>query len=681
MLNHLVKIRANTHDIANTFVTYCVSIILCSTTALSQITTSPIPEWVVEKPNPTQAQREKHEVSNGSYIMLLDLQSHFSQEMDYHHQVVKIFNDAGVEAYSEFSYQLDTSYTTFQLHEFKVIRGDKIFDKTNDLKFEILHQETELELYKLYSGDVTIYCPLEDIRKGDILIMKYSTIGINPIFGRNRYRFFALQDYNPIDTLSVRVLIPKEELLHYRCQGCKNEVKEETLSNNKVYSYEDSHTDILEFEENMKLGTIPYSYLEFSNNSTWSEVIKWAHDVLYFSTNENSASIANEMEHLVSNNKTTEENILSILNFVQNDIRYLGIEIGLGSHRPFPPHKVLSQRYGDCKDKTMLFISMLGHMNIYTAYPVLVSSSFYREMGNLLPTPYNFDHVICKLELNGVEYYVDPTASLQGGSLANRQMFDFHQVLVVDTTLHLLVDMKSNITDKIVNKENIIIADVDGNGTLSHLITYSGFSADQFRMTLDYYSNKEILKFFTEKFSYQFHGIESISDLTITDLDDENTIIVEGKYAFTNSLHVDSSNMKLYTFKYEPYFLYDFVGHLACDKKMYDIEMNYPLHYTHESTLRYPLPCHVKKDSFDVSNTYIDYTLSLTPDDDKLGSQILYKYETKEPFIKANEYLDFCSDYNTILNKVSLTLSFADITTLDFQNLLKEIEKKKKKND
>ena len=38
----------------------------------------------------------------------------------------------------------------------------------------------------------------------------------------------------------------------------------------------------------------------------------------------------------------------AVINFVQNDIRYMGIEQGIGSIKPFTPEQVVKQRFGDC---------------------------------------------------------------------------------------------------------------------------------------------------------------------------------------------------------------------------------------------------------------------------------------------------------------------------------------------
>ena len=44
--------------------------------------------------------------------------------------------------------------------------------------------------------------------------------------------------------------------------------------------------------------------------------------------------------------------VLKVIRFVQDEVRYLRMEMGEGSHRPNNPNKVFAQRFGDCKDKS-----------------------------------------------------------------------------------------------------------------------------------------------------------------------------------------------------------------------------------------------------------------------------------------------------------------------------------------
>ena len=53
-----------------------------------------------------------------------------------------------------------------------------------------------------------------------------------------------------------------------------------------------------------------------------------------------------------------------IADFMQQQIRYVGIEIGIGNLQPHPAEDVFQKRYGDCKDKATLMITMLDAVGI-----------------------------------------------------------------------------------------------------------------------------------------------------------------------------------------------------------------------------------------------------------------------------------------------------------------------------
>ncbi|WP_158749766.1 transglutaminase family protein [Acidobacterium sp. S8] len=62
-----------------------------------------------------------------------------------------------------------------------------------------------------------------------------------------------------------------------------------------------------------------------------------------------------------------------IAEFLQREIRYVGIEIGIGGYQPHPAAAVFHNRYGDCKDKATLLIAMLNSIGVHATY-VLVDT-------------------------------------------------------------------------------------------------------------------------------------------------------------------------------------------------------------------------------------------------------------------------------------------------------------------
>ncbi|WP_206309063.1 hypothetical protein, partial [Streptomyces sp. A1136] len=97
-------------------------------------------------------------------------------------------------------------------------------------------------------------------------------------------------------------------------------------------------------------------------------------------------------------------------------IRYFSVSMGESSHRPHPPGEVLQHRFGDCKDKAYLLMTLLRQLDM-DASPLLLSASRSKLPAKMAPTPLAFDHVIVQLRLDGKNFYLDPTLLGQAGGL------------------------------------------------------------------------------------------------------------------------------------------------------------------------------------------------------------------------------------------------------------------------
>ena len=102
--------------------------------------------------------------------------------------------------------------------------------------------------------------------------------------------------------------------------------------------------------------------------------------------------------------------------FLQTDIRYMGIEIGIGGYQPHYAADIFRARYGDCKDKATLLSTMLEQVGIHSDY-VLVDT----DRGIVSPDAPStfFNHAILAVEippgtkLNGYYSVIKSTSGKQ----------------------------------------------------------------------------------------------------------------------------------------------------------------------------------------------------------------------------------------------------------------------------
>jgi hypothetical protein len=86
----------------------------------------------------------------------------------------------------------------------------------------------------------------------------------------------------------------------------------------------------------------------------------------------------------------------AIGDFVQKQIRYFVIELGVGGFQPHPAGDIFRSRYGDCKDKADLLVTMLSTVGIHGALVMVDSDRGYLDPAS--PTN-QADHMIVAIEI------------------------------------------------------------------------------------------------------------------------------------------------------------------------------------------------------------------------------------------------------------------------------------------
>jgi Domain of Unknown Function with PDB structure (DUF3857)/Domain of Unknown Function with PDB structure (DUF3858)/Transglutaminase-like superfamily len=125
---------------------------------------------------------------------------------------------------------------------------------------------------------------------------------------------------------------------------------------------------------------------------TWEEAGHSYH-TLFDNGEKPETEIAWQVETLSAGQSDVLLKIDALYTYVSRQIRYVAIEIGIGGYQPHLPADVYKNKYGDCKDKATLLISMLNKIGL-RGYPALVGTRGDVEADPTAPTLATFDHMI-----------------------------------------------------------------------------------------------------------------------------------------------------------------------------------------------------------------------------------------------------------------------------------------------
>lgn len=107
-------------------------------------------------------------------------------------------------------------------------------------------------------------------------------------------------------------------------------------------------------------------------DALWAKIGNW-YESLAAPRSEGTSEIAAKSRSLVAPDADFTLRIQKVATFLQEEVRYVGIEIGIGGLQPHPAADVYRNRYGDCKDKATLLIAMLDAVGIRATW-VLVDT-------------------------------------------------------------------------------------------------------------------------------------------------------------------------------------------------------------------------------------------------------------------------------------------------------------------
>lgn len=154
-----------------------------------------------------------------------------------------------------------------------------------------------------------------------------------------------------------------------------------SASNLKAIRYEEHSPSINNILPNVTLG-LDYFKLKGTSGSgkDWQEFGNWMNMSLLSDVDELSEGTLARVKSLVANETTNEGKARKIYQYVQDKVRYISIQIGIGGWKPMPASDVDKLSYGDCKALTNYTKKLLDAVGVPSYYTVLYGDTAGRDI-------------------------------------------------------------------------------------------------------------------------------------------------------------------------------------------------------------------------------------------------------------------------------------------------------------
>ncbi|MEL6688233.1 MAG: DUF3857 domain-containing protein, partial [Pseudomonadota bacterium] len=396
-----------------------------------------VPDWVVPVSIPdfdVESYQDREVV-----WPLTDYQKRLDQtreEMTYRY-VVDLLSAAGIEENGTISISFDPSYEVLELHDVSIIRDGQTIDAIDFTEAMVFRTETDRD-QMIFNGRLTFSMPILDLRVGDRLSVQYSRKGRNTALGEGFLVRRAFATNYELKRRFIRILIDEDIQIHTKTINDPPEPAISVSDGWRVHQWDAPDPQEADRDDDAP----PWAYLhptyEISNFESWAEVGNSFQG--YYDIDQSARdAVASIVAEIAAEHDTPRARTRAALDWVQTNIRYVGLELGESGFIPRQPSRVLLRRFGDCKDVTLLLLTLLDELGV-KADPLLVHMEERGGEFQGLPHPYAFDHIKVLAEIDGTLYPLDATRDPQIGTLDTMEKGDIEYGL-------RLIDGASTVTE------------------------------------------------------------------------------------------------------------------------------------------------------------------------------------------------------------------------------------------
>lgn len=147
-----------------------------------------------------------------------------------------------------------------------------------------------------------------------------------------------------------------------------------------------------------------------SSFADWAAVDRWYH-ALFAPRSAAGPAVTRRARVITTGKRSRRDKIAAIYHHVEQTVRYVGVEFGIGAYQPRPPESTLAQGQGDCKDVTALMAAMLAEVGV-EAWPALIRPRGHGPFEADQPSPGQFSHVVLYVPDPNGDLWLDATAGL-----------------------------------------------------------------------------------------------------------------------------------------------------------------------------------------------------------------------------------------------------------------------------
>jgi tetratricopeptide (TPR) repeat protein len=368
---------------------------LKSTSDAAKKTAAPAPDYSGEGSVIEQARNSFTFQNDGSYV-----------ELQYAR--IRIQNPQAVQAWGQLIFTYSSANDKISADFVRVHKPDGHIATAGPDAVQDLSSPVE-RIAPMYTDIRQMHITVPDLNVGDTLEYQIRSVTTQPLVPGQFFTVWNADKQLIALDETFQVDLPAGREIHVKTSNGIAAPDIHDQNGRRIYTWHSSFTkrpdESSDNDKKKKEKEPEVPDVQISTFSNWAQLGQW-YDDLQRPRAAVSPAIRAKADELAKGLSTPAEKANAIYDYVSKNIRYVSLSFGLGRYQPHSADDVLSNQYGDCKDKATLLEALLAAENIQS-YPVLINSQ--HKIDPDVPSPAQFDHVINIVILNGKNNWADTT--------------------------------------------------------------------------------------------------------------------------------------------------------------------------------------------------------------------------------------------------------------------------------
>lgn len=251
----------------------------------------------------------------------------------------------------------------------------------------------------------------------------------------------------------------------------------------KTYSWTAKNIAALEYEEGGAASRYKYPQIILSPNkfeldgypgdmSSWENFARWSASLMT-KTNNLTEERKQFFRNLVKDATDDHDKARIIYKYMQENCRYVSIQLGIGGYKPFDADFVDKKKYGDCKALSNYMYACLNAVGIRSHY-ALINSDYNAEPVDPAFPVNAFNHIILCVPFPKDTVWLECTSNITEFGVLGNFTENRNALLVTEEGGKLVPTPKSKAGDNLFSSNSQVDLAADGSGLLKISLQCTG---------------------------------------------------------------------------------------------------------------------------------------------------------------------------------------------------------------